>query len=421
MRTFVKATCLLFVLAGAMMVGLAGTPTWPQWQGPGRDAISPETGLLAQWPDGGPALLWTATGCGKGYGSMAVTEGMIYTAGTMENQTFVLAFDKNGKLKWKTANGEQWKAGAKMTWAASYDGARSTPTVDDGLVYQLSDLGLLTAFDAQTGKVKWSVNLPKQFDATYPDFGYTESVLIDGARLICSPGGKKGYMVALDKKTGAVVWANTDIGDNAAFASPILFTDQGIRQLMTLTEEAIISVAADTGKLLWRYPFTNKMKNNIPTPIYSQGYVFASTGYGGGSVLLKLSALDGKVAVSKVWANTLLDNIHGGVILHDGYLYGSSNAKPAWVCLNFLTGEECYREKGVGMGSLLYADGMLYCLGERGAMALVPCTPKAFAPVSRFDVPKGGDGLYWSHPVVCGGRLYLRHADKLYAYDVAKK
>jgi outer membrane protein assembly factor BamB len=188
-----------------------------------------------------------------------------------------------------------------------------------------------------------------------------------------------------------------------------------------MTEEAIIGVAADTGKLLWRYPFTNKRKNNIPTPIYSKGYVFTSTGYGGGSVLLKLNAKGDKVSVDKVWQNTLLDNIHGGVILRDGYLYGSSNEKPAWFCLDFLTGEEKYRDKSIGQGSLMYADGMIYCLGERGTMLLVPCTPKEFKPTGRFDVPKGGTGLYWSHPVVCNGRLYLRHDDKLFVYNIAKK
>ena len=353
---------------------------------------------------------------------MAVSGGMIYTAGTMNDQTFVMAFDGAGKLQWKTANGAQWKPGQHMPWAASYDGARSTPTVDAGAVYQLSDLGLLTAFDAQTGKIIWSVDLPKQFDAPCPDYGYTESVLIDGPRLICSPGGSKGYMVALDKKTGAMLWANTTIADPTAFASPILFSEQGIRQIVTLTENNIIGVAADSGRLLWKYPFTNHMKNNIPTPIYSPGYVFASTGYGGGSVLLNLNTHDGQVSVSKVWANTLLDNIHGGVILRDGYLYGASNAQPAWVCLNFLTGEQCYRIKALGgMGSLLYADGMLYCLGEHGAMALVPCTPKAFAPSGQFQVPQGGQGLFWSHPVVCGGRLYVRHNDNIYAYDIAKQ
>jgi len=346
---------------------------------------------------------------------------MIYTAGSLEKQSYVLAFDLSGKLKWKTANGGQWKAEERMPWALSFDGARSTPTVDGETVYHLSDLGTLSAFDAQTGKVRWSLDLPTQFDAVVPGYGYAESVLIDGNHLICTPGGKKGFMVALDKRTGAVLWTNTEVTDRAAYASPILFTDQGIRQLVTLTEAAIIGVAAETGKLLWRYPFTNMRKNNIPTPIYQQGYVFASTGYGGGSVLLKLKVDAGKVSVSKVWANTLLDNIHGGVILRDGYLYGAANDKPAWVCLNFLTGEEVYREKGVGQGSLLYADGMLYCLGERGTMALVPCMPKNYLPVSQFDVPQGGSGLFWAHPVVCGGRLYIRHADKLYAYAISRE
>ena len=415
-----KFTYLLSLFFISLSFCQSALPVWPQWQGPNRDSVTLETGLLKEWPVGGPVLLWSADGCGKGYSSVAVTEKMIYTAGTMNNQTYVMAFDMSGKLVWKTVNGDQWKA-VKMPWANSYDGSRATPTVDDGIVYHLNDLGLLSAFDAQDGKLKWSVDLPKKFDAVCPDYGYTESVLIDGNQLICSPGGKNGYMVALGKKTGVEIWTNKDIADKTAFASPILFTDKGIRQVVTLTEKSIIGVAADTGKLLWRYPFTNKRQNNIPTPIYSKGYLFATTGYGGGSVLLKLNVTDKKITVDKVWQNGLLDNIHGGVILCDGYLYGSSNEKPAWVCLDFLTGEEKYRDKTLGQGSLVYADGMMYCLTERGTMVLVPCVAKEFKPTGTFEVPKNSTGLYWAHPVVCNGRLYIRHDDKLFTYDIAKK
>lgn len=412
-RRIVLAVAVL--AAGA---GIAAGQTWPQWNGPQRDNISTETGLLKQWPEGGPKLLWTATGCGKGYSSVAVTEQAIYTAGTSTDGTFVVAFDLAGKLKWRTPNGRQWEAPPKMTWAKTYDGSRATPTVDDGLVYHLNETGRLTAFEAGSGAVVWSVDLPRQFGAEVPDYGYSESVLVDGEKLICYPGGTNGFMVALDKKTGAPLWVNRDIGEGAAFASAVLAADLSPRQVITLTPAAIIGVDALTGKLLWRYPFTNKRENNIPTPIYSKGYVFASTGYGAGSVLLKLTGDGTNAAVSKVWANTELDNVHGGVVLVDGCLYGASHEKPAWLCLDFATGRRRYRDPGVGMGSLTYADGMLYCLGERGTMGLAPCTPERYELAGRFEVPKAGGGLYWAHPVVCGGRLYLRHADCLYAYDV---
>jgi outer membrane protein assembly factor BamB len=317
---------------------------------------------------------------------------MIYTAGTTNRQTFVLAFDKSGALKWRAPNGTPWEAGTNMPWARNYAGSRATPTVNDGRVYHLNETGLLSAFDAASGTLVWSIDILKQFDAACLDYGFTESVLIDGDRVICCPGGRKGFMVALDKKTGSLAWANTEVTDGAAFASPILAEDSGIRQIITLTEEAVIGVDASTGKLLWRYPFTNKRKNNIPTPIYHKGYVFATTGYGSGSVLLKLTVEGSSVSAASVWSNAELDNVHGGVVLVNGFLYGSSHEKPAWICLDFLTGQPRYREKGVGMGSLTFADGMLYCLGERGTMALVPCMADRYSIVSRFEVPRGGEG-----------------------------
>jgi outer membrane protein assembly factor BamB len=228
-------------------------------------------------------------------------------------------------------------------------------------------------------------------------------------------------MVALKKKTGEPVWACTDIADEAGFASATLAEDRGVRQAITMTADNLIGVDADSGKLLWRHPFTNKRRNNIPTPIYRDGFVYASTGYGGGSVCLKLS-FDGKsVSATQAWAGKDLDNIHGGILLVDGFLYGSANEKPGWVCLDAKTGLPRYMEKGVGMGSVTCADGMLYCFSEAGTMALVPCTPERHQVVSSFDVPKGGDGRHWAHPVVCGGRLYVRHADCLYAYDIRAK
>ena len=280
----------------------------------------------------------------------------------------------------------------------------------------------LTAFDAGSGKPVWSLDIVKEFEGKYPRFGFTESVLIDGDKLICSPGGSKGYMVALDKKTGKVIWANTDIGEIAGFSSAILAEDQGIRQIINLTTESIIGVHADSGKLLWKYPFTNKRKNNIPTPIYHQGHVFASTGYGTGSVMLKVAVAGETVGATQAWFSEVPDNIHGGVILLDGHLYGSGHEKKGWTCLDFASGKTLYRDTSVEMGSITYADGMLYCLGERGTMALVKCNPSAYEVVSRFNIPESEiEDLYWSHPVVCGGRLYVRHGDNLYAYDVRGK
>jgi outer membrane protein assembly factor BamB len=417
---------ILFILPFVTVTGicLAGgifPSPWPQWQGPKRNNISGDTYLLKEWPTNGPALLWTASGCGKGYSSLAVTYRMIYTAGTSNDQTYVVAFDLDGKLKWRVPNGKPWSAGPNMNWARSYDGARATPTVNDGLVYHLNEMGHLSAFDATDGKVVWSLNFLSEFGAKVPDYGYSESVLIDGDKLICYPGGTKGYMVALNRKNGSVIWANTNINLAAAFSSAILAEDQGIREVITLTETHVIGVNADTGELLWKHPFTNKRQNNIPTPIYDNGSVYASTGYGSGSIRLKLVVDGKKVTVSQVWANAELDNVHGGVVLMDGFLYGASHEKPAWLCLNAETGQRQWRDAGVGSGSVVYADGMLYCVGEHGTVALVVCTSKGYEVKGSFELPKGDEGMSWAHPVVCNGRLYIRHADHLYAYNIREK
>ena len=297
MRVYVTAgrwLLIFFASAIGSDMSQAGEATWPQWQGTQRDNISTETALLKVWPEGGPTLLWTASGCGKGYSSVAVKDQTIYTAGTTNGETFVTAFDLAGRTKWRSPNGKWWQADPKMTWARSYGGARGTPTVNDGLVYHLNETGGLSAFDARTGTVVWSLDVSRKFEAKCPDYGYTESVLIDGDRLICCPGGAKGFMVALDKKTGSNMWVNTELTEGVGFASPILADDKGVRQIITLTEENLIGVDVSAGKLLWRYPFTNKRKNN----------------------------------------------------------YGAANEKPAWVCLDFETGQRRYRERGIGMGSV---------------------------------------------------------------------
>jgi len=394
---------------------------WPQWRGPARDGVSRETGLLKQWPEGGPTLLWTASGCGQGFSSVAIADGLIYTAGNFDNDTFVLALDLNGKLKWKSLNGQKWSVPPSRTWAAGYGGTRSTPTVNDGLVYHLSELGRLVAFDAKTGKEAWAIDITQEFGAKVPNWGYCESALIDGDNLICYPGGPKGYMVALDKKTGKTVWANTTIGVTAAYSSTILAEDRGVRQIITLTSVAVLSVDAGTGKLLWRSEHITTHNNNVNTPIYHNGFVFVSSGYKHGTDALKLTFAGKDVSVEKAWASKDFDNLHEGVILLDGYLYGDGDRKNQWFCVDVKTGEQMYSEKGVGDGSLTAADGMLYCLNDKGTMALVTASPEGFEIVSQFQVPKAARGKYWTHPVVCGKRLYIRHGENLYVYDVEAK
>ena len=303
-----------------------------------------------------------------------------------------------------------------MAHATGYNGSRSTPTWDDGTVYHLSEGGRLVALEAQSGKEVWHRDLPKQFDAVIPKYGFAESVLIHGERLICCPGGSKGYMACLDKKTGKTIWANTGIQGTQAYCSPVLADFGGRRQVISMSAKALFGVDFATGKLLWNVEHGNERENSATDPIFHGGHVYASSGYGKGSILVRLKPVQGGIEAKTVWSSKLLDNHHGGVVLVDGYLYGAGHQAEGWFCLDFMTGRQAW--KASGKGSLTYADGMLYCLDERGTMALVEATPKERRVASSFRLPKGGAGLYWAHPVVCGGRLYVRHADALFAYDI---
>ncbi len=392
-------------------------PEWPGFHGPERTNKSTETGLLSEWPQEGPELLWTISGLGKGYSNVSIADGHIYTSGIENQQTFVFAFDLQGNLVWKKPNGESWET--EMPWAISYNGARSTPTYSDGIVYHLGELGRLTAFDSKSGDEVWSIELREQFDADIPEYGYSESVHIEGDRLYCCPAGKKGYLVCLDKHSGHLIWANTEIPGTVGFSSLVIIDHGGYHQITGLSSNCIFGVDLNTGKLLWQMEYENSRSNNVTDPIYHNGYVFASSGYGKGSILIKLNPSGNGITPEKVWHTELMDNHHGGVILHNGYLYGAGQNARGWFCLDFQTGTQMW--KASGKGSLTYADHMLYCLDERGIMTLVKATSEKYEAISAFEVPKGGEGMHWAHPVVCGARLYIRHQDKLFAYDIRDK
>jgi len=405
---------ILMLSMGGSVLCAQGLPPWPSFHGADRSNKSAETGLLSEWPEEGPELIWTISGLGKGYSTVSITDEYLFTSGTEGQHTLVFAFDLDGRLLWKKPNGRSWET--QMSHARTYNGARSTPTYSEGVVYHLGDLGRLAAFDAGSGEELWSMELRDRFDAEIPEYGYAESVYIEGDRLYCCPAGKKAYMICLDKQSGRVIWSNKDISGTVGFSSMIMFDHGGIRQLAGLSASHIFAVDVESGRLLWQVEFENSRSNNVPDPIFHEGYLFAASGYGKGSILLKLPPAEQATVPETVWQSELMDNHHGGVILHEGYLYGAGHESRGWFCLDFHTGEEKW--KAGGKGSLTYADQMLYCLDERGIMRLVKASPESYQAVSEFRVPDGGDGFHWAHPVVCGGRLYIRHQDKLFAYDI---
>jgi len=402
--------CLLAlgVLANSP-AGAADAPFWPQFHGPNRDNISTETGLLKRWPASGPPLLWTARGMGRGFSSMSLAHGLIFTAGAIGDRTVVTALDLDGKLQWQYDNGP--------AWSGSSPGSRSTPTIDGDRLYHKGPHGELTCLAARSGERIWGLNVLERFGSKNITWAISESPLIDGDRVICSPGGPRAAVVAFDKKTGEVVWKTPSTGELAGYASPTLCEHGGLRILSTMTAKACIGVNADTGQLLWHVRHITPWDENIFMPILRDGCVFYSTGHKVGSRKLQLHVDGGKVVAEKLWESLELDNHHGGTILLDGYLYGSGHRR-GWICLDWETGKTMYNEPGVGKGSLTYADGMFYTLGERFRMGLVRATPEGHEMVSEFRLPSGGEGPSWAHPVVCGGRLYIRHDDFLYAYDV---
>lgn len=416
---------LMFIIFACCMVltencCLAAPQSWPVFHGISRDNKSTETGLLKAWPVKGPELLYTVKGLGHGYGSVVIADDLIFTSGQIDDETFVFCLDLKGTLIWKQSNGKSWKAGENQKWAANYFGSRGTPTVSDRKVYQLSELGRLTCFDVKTGKVLWSTELMEVFKAERPTYGYSESVVIDGNVLYCTPCGEKGYLAAYDKNNGKLIWASDPVNEKIGYSSIIISEIHGIKQLITYSSLHVLGFSAKDGKLLWSYPVKNKRKNNISDVIVHGDSIYATSGYGRGSILLKQKTSGaGDLTVEALWDTEVLDNMHGGVIEHQGYLYGSGDESRGWTCLDFKTGEKKWVESG--KGAITFADGFLYCLDENGTLKLARAVPEKWICTGHFKIPKGGPGAFWAHPVVCGGRLYVRHSEKLYIYDIREK
>ncbi len=387
-------------------------PFWPRFHGPRADNISADTGLMRSWPESGPPAAWTANGIGEGYAGVTTADGLIYTAGNLGDYTVVTALYLDGRIRWQKENGP--------AWSHSHEGTRGTPTIDGDRLYHESPLGQVACFEARSGEMLWSRNILDEFGGENLQWALAESVLIDGDHVICCPGGDGASMVALDKQTGETVWKAEGIGQPAGYASPTMVEHQGLRMILTMTAKALIGVNADTGELLFRHPHTTEYDVNVLMPIFHDGHVLISSGYGSGSQMLKIDVAGRQATVTGVWQSGELDNQHGGVVLVDGYLYGAAHNRHGggWICLDFFSGQMQYAEQGVGKGSLTYAEGMLYVLSEKGTAGLVEATPDGHQVISQFKIPTAGDGPSWAHPVVCGGRLYIRHGDVLYAYDV---
>lgn len=411
------AVLSLFLFSTALSVSAAD---WPQWRGPQRNGIAQETGLLKEWPKGGPKLLWKVTGIGSGYSTPAVVGDRLYLLANegLENEFVAALAVEDGARTWAAHLG---KVGEPKQ-NPSYPAARSTPTVDGEVLYALGSDGDLACVERAGGKVRWQKNLRTDFGGKPGTWAYAESPLIDGETLVCTPGGSEATMVALKKATGEVLWKSpVPGGDQAAFASAILVETGGVKQYVQLLQKGLVGVDAKTGKFLWRYPKpVSRYGANIPTPLASDGSIYVgSAGTGGG--LVKLKAKDGSVEAEQVYFESKLPTSIGGVVKVGDFLYGTT--AQAMLCLEFATGQVKWEERALGAASLCYADGRLYLHGENGEVALVEASPEAYREKGHFtppDQPKHAQEMEkaWAYPVVANGRLYIRDHGALWCYDI---
>jgi outer membrane protein assembly factor BamB len=380
---------------------------WPQWRGPNRDGISKETGLLKQWPAEGPPLVWKATGAGRGYSSFSMSEGKLYTMGLRGDREFVIAFDvATGKEAWATAHGSAFRNDRG-------DGPRGTPTVDGDRVYALGGNGDLSVLEAHTGKIIWTKNVLSQFGGENITWGISESLLVLGNKVLVNAGGPGASIVALNKADGSLIWKSQS--DTAGYSSPIPMEINGTTQVIFFTARRAVGLDSKDGRLLWEYSRPANRVANVATPIARANRVFISSDYGTGGGVVEIKP-DNKA--QEIWFTTEMRNHHSSSVLIGDYLYGFSSA--ILTAVKFDTGEIAWRDRSVGKGSLVYADGNLYCFSENGVVGLVEATPAGYKEKGRFRIPQ--DSLpTWTHPVVAGGRLYLRDQDTIYAFDVREK
>jgi outer membrane protein assembly factor BamB len=403
-----KHTLVLVLLSSFATSLFAGD--WPQWRGPNRDGVSTETGILDAWPEGGPKLLWKTKGVGAGFSSVSVTGGRIYTMGDGQNASQVHCLDtRNGKILWSS------KPVGKT--GGNYKGTRCTPTFDDGHLYALGQFGDLVCLRAKDGSEVWRKSLTKDFGGRSGGWNYTESPLVDEGKVMVTPGGKQGAVVALDKKTGELIWQSKEFTDSAQYSSLIVREFGGKRQYIQLTGANVVGLEASTGKVLWKAPRKGRTAT-ISTPIFHEGHLFVSSAYGVGCNGFKVSHEGGKFTTKELYANKTISNHHGGCIRVGDHVYASSGGTLA--CMELKTGKEMWRKRSAGKGSILIIDGKIILRAENGPLALVELNPKEYREISKFDQPDRSKAKAWPHPVVSNGVLYVRDQDILLAYDVRK-
>jgi outer membrane protein assembly factor BamB len=392
---------------------MASAGEWTQWRGPGRMDHSPDKAILSSWPEGGPKQLWLSRDGGLGYAGFSVADDTLYTMGALSGGENVIALDAaSGKTKWSVQLDNRIYPNQ---WG---DGPRMTPTIDGDRLYALSASGVLGCLNRADGKVLWKADLVSDFGGKLQSWGYTESVLVDGPRVLCTPGGSKGTMAALDKMTGKLLWQSKDLTEEAQYSSPILIEHGGKKQVVQLVGKKVFGLSPEDGSPLWQGDFPGRVAV-IPTSIYHDGHVYVTAGYDVGARMFKL----GGDSPELVYESNKMVNHHGGVILVNGKLYGHSD-KGGWTCQDFLTGEPVWQDKTLGKGCCAYVAGHLICVSEKeGNVVLVEASEAGWKEKGRFTLSpqteqRKPQGRIWVHPVIVDGRLFLRDQELIYCYDI---
>jgi len=387
-----------------------------QWRGPDRDGKFPETGLLKEWPESGPERILEVEGIGKGYSSPILVDNMIYTTGMIDTLDYLSAIDLEGNTIWQVSYGRSWNK--------SFPDTRSTPVIEDNRIYVQSGTGEVSCINRENGEKIWTVDVDDEFAGEYHIWGNSETPLIVDDKVICSPGGKATSVVALDKMTGETVWQTESLGGPRAYASPTIYEYKDFRFILAVIGTHVMAIEPENGEIAWSYQYWNSEKWDqdgliwTNTPVTNEDEIFITMGYDYPAVMLKMDSTG--TSVSEKFVDHTFDNHHHGVILHDGFLYGSNwfnNKQGRWVCMNWDTGEIKYVEPWDTKGALVMADGMLYAYNERGNVGLIEPDEDEFKVISEFRITDGA-GPHWAHPFISDGKMLIRHGDVLMVFDI---
>ena len=405
-----------FFILILLSIAITSTAQLFQWRGPNRDGLFPETNLLKSWPENGPELILEVEKIGKGWSSPILEGDMIYTTGMIDTLDYLSAIDLQGNIKWQVPYGRSWNQ--------SFPDSRSTATIEDDRIYVQSGTGRLACFGKATGKEIWAVDVDKDFECEYHTWGNSETPLIIDDKIICTPGGQKTSVVAFDKLTGKLIWQSKSLGGQRAYASATIYKYKDFRYILAVIGTDLIALVPETGEIVWNYKYYDSAKWDQPgliwtnTPVFKDDRIFLTMGYDYNAKMIQM-ADDGK-SVKEVFTDTIFDNHHHGVILYDGYLYGSNwkdNKRGEWVCMKWDTGEIKYVNDWDTKGAMIMADGLLYCYNEKGNVGLVKPDPEGFKVISQFKITKGA-GPHWAHPFISDGKLLIRHGDVLMVYNI---